>query len=181
LSYLGAAVALLGVLWLVMLVLMFALMRRMRELQERVAKLPRQQPGPPRLPVGAQVADFASPTADGGSVSLAELTAARSLVGFFSPNCSPCHDQVPAFAEFARTFPGGPTRVLAVITEDGGDVSDYRARLSDVASVVIEPRQGAVARAFSMAAYPMMYLVGDDGRIEAGGAAVRALTPLIPA
>ena len=120
-TYLVVAVIGLGVLSLVNLGLTVVLARRLREQGERLARQ-----APPRVarPVvgpapGTEVPEFSVSTVSGAVVSAAALRGERSLIGFFTPGCAPCHDQVPAFIELARDMPGGPGHVLAVISDGG--------------------------------------------------------------
>ncbi len=171
-SYLLAVVA---VLSLVNLGLMFVVIRRVREHGERLAKLPRHRPMLERLPAGTKVPEFTAVTVTGESRSLADLAGSRSLVGFFSPGCPPCHDQLPEFTKFAKTIPGGAGQVLAVVSGAEKPATAFAAGLDEEASVVIEPLKGPVAAAFSVPGMPSFYLVGADGRIEASGMAMEMI------
>jgi peroxiredoxin len=179
-SYLDAAAALLGVLCLVNLALTVTLVRRVRRQDERIAAAPRfrVQAG---LPPGTKVGDFWAVTVSGERRSLADLAGARSLVAFFSPTCGPCRKQLPEFAEFARTIPGGPSQVLAVVAGEEDQAKEFVAGLDGTASVVVEPPHGPVATAFSARGFPSFYLVGTDGRVESSGLALSVLTRPVPA
>jgi peroxiredoxin len=170
-SYLAAAVIAVSVLCVVNLALVFVVIRRVRQHGERLAKLPHTRPMP-RLPAGTKVPEFTAVTVNGESRSLADLAGSRGLVGFFSPGCRPCHNQLPEFIKFAKTVPGGAGQVLAVITGPDEPAMEFAAALDRDASVVIEPPQGPVAAAFSVQGMPSFYLVGADGRIEASGIAM---------
>ena len=179
-SYVDAAAALLGALCLVNLALTFTLVRRVRRQDERIAAAPRfrVQAG---LPPGTKVGDFTAVTVTGERRSLGDLAGARSLVAFFSPTCGPCRKQLPEFAEFARTIPGGAAQVLAVVAGDENQAAEFAAGLDGAASVVAEPAHGPVATAFSARGFPSFYLVGADGRVESSGLALSVLTNPVPA
>ena len=180
-SYLAAAVAVVGVLSVVNLVVMFALIRRVREHGERLAKLPRYRPNLPRLPAGTKVPDFSTVTIGGESRSLAGMAGSRSLVGFFSPGCHACHDQLPEFLKFAKTMAGGTSQVLAVVTGAEKPAMEFAIELDGKASVVVENLQGPAAAAFSVSGLPSFYLVDAEGRIEASGMTMETIAIPAPA
>ena len=174
--YLDVAVVLLAVLGLVNLALVLAVIRSLRR---QTAAPP--QFGPPRLPVGQKVPQFSAVTTAGEERALADLLGSRSLMGFFSPTCAPCHAQAAEFTRLAKTLPGGTRQALAVIVGDQDQAADLAPGLAEAASVVIEPRRGPVTSAFSNTGFPTFYLIGPDGRIEASGASVRMVADAVPA
>jgi peroxiredoxin len=180
-SYLTAALAGVGVLCLVNLVLTFAVIRQVRRHGEKLAVGPMFRGEMMTLPVGTKVPEFSTATISGERRRLADLTGSRSLVGFFTPGCPPCHAQLPEFSKLARTIPGGAAQVLAVIAGEEKDAAEFGAELGEVASVVIESGHGPVATAFSTYGRPSFYLVGADGRVEASGSTVRRLAHPVPA
>jgi peroxiredoxin len=177
-SFLDAAVALIGVLCLANLALVLTVIRRVGRHGEHAAALPRPHM---RLPSGTKAPAFTAMTVAGESRSLADLTGTRSLMGFFSPHCGPCRTQLPEFAELARTIPGGAAQVLAVVNAEEKEAAEFAAGLDGAASVVVESPSGPVATAFSVDSYPTFYLIGEDGRIQASAPAVRMLGAPAPA
>jgi thiol-disulfide isomerase/thioredoxin len=186
-NYLAVAVIGVGVLGLVNLLLIAAMARRLREQGEQFARqaagrMPRPVVG---LAPGTAVPEFSVTTASGAVVSAADLRGERSLIGFFTPGCEPCHAQIPAFTALARSLPGGPGHVLAVVCAagrapervPGHDASRLAAELAeaDAAQVVGEPSAGAVATALAVNGYPSFILLGADGRVEAGAHGIAGL------
>ncbi len=186
-NYLAVAVIGVGVLSLVNLWLTVAMARRLREQQEQLAgQVPQSAQRPVvGLPAGTPVPGFSVTTLSGAVVSAEDLGGERSLIGFFTPGCAPCHDQVPAFIAFARTLPGGPGHALAVVSSGGRRAT--RAREQDAeplvrelaeagaAHVVGEPSAAAVAAALAVTGYPSFILLGADGRVEAGAHGIAGL------
>jgi thiol-disulfide isomerase/thioredoxin len=166
--YLAAAVAVVGLLCLVDLVLTFGVIRRLREHTKQLSNLPQGMVSPLGVAVGEAPGDFTASSTTGETLSRAQLTG-PTLVGFFSPGCEPCAAELPRFVERARTMPGGAQQVLAVVDGGAGDVSEYREHLDQVARVVVEPHGGPLQTAFRLAAYPTIYLLGDDGTVVASG------------
>jgi thiol-disulfide isomerase/thioredoxin len=184
---LAVAVAGVGALSLVNLWLVIALARKLRSHEEQVARRPSGQRPVVGLPPGTQVPDFTLTTVAGDTVSATGLRGQRTVIGFFSPGCEPCHDQIPAFTAFAQTLPGGPDRALAVISGrlggargQGGDgaANDLARQLADVAHVVREPSAGTAAAALAVSGFPSFILLDADGRVEAGAHAIAGLVSL---
>ena len=176
-SLLDVAVVLLAVLGLVNLALVLTVIHRLRT---GTTSEPAHF-GPPQLPVGSKAPEFSAVTTVGQPRSLADLLGSRSLVGFFSPGCHPCHAQLPEFARVAKTIPGGASQVLAVVVGEAGDAAEFAVGLDGAAAVVVESRHGPLADAFSAKAFPSMYLIGSDGRIEASGVSMQMLADAVPA
>ncbi len=184
-TYLTVAVVGVGVLGLVNLWLTVAMARRLREQGERLARqAPQRMPRPAAgLPPGTPVPGFSVTTASGAVVSAEDLRGERSLIGFFTPGCAPCHDQVPAFLALARSLPGGPGHVLAVVSDRGraaasgpeADVGRLAGDLAEAAQMVRGPSAGVVATALEVTGYPSFIVLGADGRVEAGAHAIAGL------
>jgi peroxiredoxin len=129
---------------------------------------------------------FSADTTSGGAVSLAGLRGSRALVGFFDPGCAPCHEQVPEFVELAKTLPGGPSQVLAVVSGRPDQAAEFAARLDGVASVVLENsedgRMGPVAHSFSVFGWPSFYLLDASGTVESSAPSISMLlAPVVAA
>lgn len=136
-----------------------------------------------RLPPGARIPDFAATTLTGQQVTLASLTGARSLVGFFAAGCRPCHEQLPEFAEHARRF-AGAEHVLAVVAGPGDDASmgTFASTLAGIAAVASEPLQGGSAqKAFSVPGFPSYYVLDEQGLVESSAPAAALLAEALQA
>jgi peroxiredoxin len=176
----SVAVAFLGILCLVNLGLLFAVVRKVRVLGERVDRMP-PIGAAALLPVGSKAPEFTAVTTAGQSRSLADLAGSRAVLGFFSPGCEPCRAQLPEFIEFAKALPGGPGQALGVVLGQSEAADALAAELGGATAVVITPRQGPLATAFSVRGTPAFYLISPDGQIEARSMAVRALAATVPA
>ena len=88
--------------------------------------------------------------------------------------------ELPEFIKYARGVPGGAAQVLTVLTGDKAEVAEFSEALEGVASITVEPRQGPVARAFSVSGYPTFYLLDENGVIQASGAAAGTVGALVP-
>ncbi|MEO3890712.1 thioredoxin domain-containing protein [Nonomuraea sp. B5E05] len=167
---LWAAVVVLAVLCALNLALGLGIIRRLREHTERLNGLYEQAGGapPPSLLPGETVAEFEAGHALRG----------RTLVGFFSPSCSPCTELAPKFAELASTMPR--EQVIAVIAGLRDETGPMRELLEPVAMVdTAGPDGGSMAKAFKVAAFPRVFLIDDSRTVLATGhdlADVLALT-----
>ncbi|MEV5556871.1 redoxin domain-containing protein [Nonomuraea wenchangensis] len=166
-SYLVVAVVLVGALCAVNLLLTLAVIRRLRE---HSAQLAADRPTrPPLVAAGTALPGFTSAATDGTTVSRDFFTG-PTLVGMFSTTCSACHERLPEFTTRAESL--GPGRALAVVVDEKEDAGAFAAALAPVATVVVEPPDGPLGRAFQVSFFPAFYLV--DGRAVITAA---ALTP----
>jgi len=157
-GFLITAVVLLTGLGIVNLLLLLAVIRRLREHAER---LDASSTAPAELLApGAAVPPVTAITTDGRPLTDADLRG--TLVGFFSPTCRHCRTQRPLFIERADAEPA-----IAVVVDDGtADVAGDVDALTPVARVVVCGPDDPLPRAFSVHAYPALFLVGDDGAIR---------------
>lgn len=180
-AYLAATAGIAGVFCSANLLLTFLLIRRVNGHSER---LPRRRSGAAGLiplPAGQPVPVLKVPTISGGTYSLGGTEGDRSLVAFLAPGCAACHEQLPELREYARTIPGGAARVLAVVlTHDRNTAGQFARELTEWASVTLESPHGTAQKAFSVSRFPTFYTLAGDGKIEAGGLAVRHLTAVRP-
>jgi thiol-disulfide isomerase/thioredoxin len=159
-TLLAVAVALVGALCLIDLVLTLGVVRRLRDHSTRLSTLTGFEPeGETLRGPGGAVDPFTAEDVHGTPVSLDDL-AQPTLVGFFSPNCPACEEKLPSFLDYAKAFPGGKDRTLAVVAGESGGVR-YRSALAEVATVVVEPEFGPVQKAFGTRSYPAFLVVVD--------------------
>src|SRR4051794_33743615 len=156
--FLVTAVVLVGVLGLLNLLLTSGVIRRLREHTELLSK--RGDGGGPDLMSrpGTTVGPFAATTVDGETVSRDALLD-DTLVGFFTPNCKPCIEQLPRFVAAARALPHGYRQALAVVVGTAEQATEYASQLRSVAQVVVEDGQGDVTGAFAVRGYPAVCTV----------------------
>ncbi len=166
-SYLIAAVVVVGVLCLLNLLLMYGVIRRLREHTKLLAQRPA---GMPDIIAGAgsTVGTFTASTVDGDSLNVDDL-ATGTMVGFFSPGCSACVEQLPRFVDAAAAHPGGQDRVLAVVIGSEDGATEYVSSLSPKARVVVEPHGSEIEKAFAVRGYPGFALVGAGGVVTVSG------------
>ena len=166
-AYLTAAVVLVGVLCVLNLLLTYGVIRRLREHNELLAQRPAAVPELIAAP-GSAVGTFIASTVEGDSLNADEL-APGTMVGFFSPGCSACVEQLPRFVDAAAAHPGGQDRVLAVVVGSEDGASEYVSPLSPKARVVVESHGSAIGKAFAVKGYPAFALVGAGGVVAASG------------
>lgn len=162
--YLIAIVALVGTIGALNLLLTLGVIRRLREHAELLAKGGEGRRELPAIAVGERVGDFRAVTEDGTEIS-AERLSDGAVVAFLSPDCRPCREKVPAFVEYARTVPGGPDQVLAVVVDAAGDGSLFADALGDVARIVVETPDGPLSDAFQVRGYPTVLRVARRGEV----------------
>ncbi|MEN3535231.1 hypothetical protein AAH991_08995 [Microbispora sp. ZYX-F-249] len=179
--YLVTLVVLVGVLCLVNLVLIVGVIRRLREHGEALAdRSAQEQNRRAILPEGEVAEPFETVSTDGSVVSRDRLEQ-PTLVGFFSPGCTACHEALPDFLALAARFPGGPEQVLAVILDENGELGEQREALEPVARVVVEKLGGPVSSALHVRALPSFGLVGPGGRVMSSGLRLEQVLTTAPA
>lgn len=162
-SFLAAAVVLVGLLCLFNLVLTFGVIRRLRSHDERLADV---AGAPPVLGVGEHIGEFTTTTVDGESLSREQLDT-ETVVAFFSPDCNPCRTKLPKFVEYARALPGGRAQAVATVVGSATEAAEFVEQLSPVARVVVEEPDEAMSTAFHVRSFPTLLRVepADDGRL----------------
>lgn len=185
-----AAVVVVGLLCLANLLFLFGVIRRLREHTSLLAEhgigavLVAGTGSVRKLPPGHEVAAlpgsvvpaYSTTTVDGEHIA-GGGPEAPTLVGVFSPGCSACTEQLPAFLEFAGRHRGGRDRVLAVVsgdTSDAGDQPAYVDQLRPVARLVVGEPATAVTEALQVRGYPAFALI-EDGVVRASGFQVAEL------
>ncbi|WP_344161016.1 hypothetical protein [Nocardiopsis rhodophaea] len=153
------------------------MIKRLREHTEALSNLS----GRGSLGPGEEVGTFTTATVDGETLTRDALVG-DTLVGFFSPSCAPCREQLPKFVDRARQMPGGREHVLAAVVGDGAAAEHMVAELRAVARVVAErPGGGALSTAFQAVAFPAVLRVsgGDDRTPQVMDARVDLGRPLL--
>lgn len=178
-SLLSGAVVALALLVLVNLLLLTAVVRRLREHQVRLDGLHAAGPDDiEMLAAGERVGAFTAVGSHGQSITHPGSFVDRTMVGFFSPTCPPCHEQLPLFLEQGNRMP----RVLSVVLDDPLAPQARDAlleRLEAVGEVVVVQQQDPLVAAFRVSAYPAVFTVTVDGRVESSGHTVLGLAGLL--
>lgn len=161
-------VAVVGAICLLDLVLTVGVIRRLREHSTLITEMGGGQPPAPMLETGETAGAFEALSTTGEVVSRAGLSG-NTLVAVFSPDCSACKAQLPAFVRLARSFTGGRDQVVAVVAEMGGDAEPYRLELEPVARVVIEREGTGINQALQVRAFPAFGILGEGGEVKVSG------------
>lgn len=179
--YVVAALVTVGVLSLFNLVFVAAVARRLRQLSAHgpaPMPIPEELKAARMLSPGTVVPEFVANTVDGKAISRGTL-ADETLVAFLAPGCLPCEQLLPDLTRRAQAHPGGRERVLVALTAaHPEDAVRYVSRLADVAQVIVEDDRGEFSDAFRAIAFPVVYLVGEGGRVLAAGSGATALETL---
>lgn len=174
--YLSAAVVLVGALCLFNLLLCLGVVRRLREHTELLQRLAGAS-SDVAVAVGATVGAFAATTTAGRLVTRDSLDR-PTLVGFFTPGCPPCQEQVPLFVAYGARFDGA---VLAVAVGEPDETRELVRRLAGTMEVVVEPAGGPVANAFGVTGFPALCVLDPTGQVLASGTATGELPATVAA
>ncbi|MFE9355094.1 TlpA family protein disulfide reductase [Streptomyces olivaceoviridis] len=170
-SYLIAAVVLVGALCMLDLLLTVGLIRRLRAQQApRTSADGLADEG--MLPPGAIVGAFETRTVDDRPLHSRDLDTGTVVV-FLSPGCPPCHAQLPqVVAALGAAATDGAVAVVAGGRDGDAETEQMLKELRPVARVVHEPVTGPITEAFAARAFPVMCRVrtaGDVLVVEAVG------------
>ena len=162
-------VVLLSILCLLSLLLNFGVIRRLRALEGRIDQLAAGSPdaGPARqlyLDAGGSVPEVSFTDVTGRVHSTSTLGPA--VYGFFSPQCSSCHERLPEFLAYAGQQSGS---VVSVIVRDGGDTEHLIQVLGEVGMVVVEDVDDPLTAAFQISAFPVFAIVDSGGIVRSSG------------
>jgi thiol-disulfide isomerase/thioredoxin len=181
---LTVAVVFLGLLCLLNLVLTIGLISQLRTQREKLALVNGQRTAV--ISPGSAIGEFSARSMDGARLRRESLRGG-GLVGFFSLNCPRCEDEVPKFAAYARSLPGGAEQAIAVVVGDDPRFADTAERfvstLSPAVTVVREPdTRTPICEAFQVRAFPtMVRLAADaDGRFTVAENSLDLTVPLAP-
>lgn len=160
-SYLTTAVVIFGLATAINLLLTMAIVRRMRHYEERFVDQPKR---PPFIQTGTVLPEFAAKSSTGSSVNRDFFTE-PTLVGAFSTSCPACRDQLPAFAALANERFAG--HALAIVSGDPKKFADLAAGVTSAVTLVTEPADGPLRKAFQVKSVPTFFLVNEDATIIA--------------
>jgi hypothetical protein len=139
--------------------LLIAVVRRLRYQSELLSEVERQGVPAYALRQGDTVGDFLAYDTRGRSLT-ADVPQA-TLVGFFSPVCASCRRERAQFRAAAVRWPGGPARVIAVVTGPGSSAR-FLARLEPVARIVVDADE-TMRHAFDIKGFPAMFVLTESG------------------
>ncbi|WET76526.1 TlpA disulfide reductase family protein [Amycolatopsis sp. QT-25] len=174
--YLTAGLILVGLIGVTNLLFTFGVIRRLREHTTLLARGVGSEPMLVMRAAGEFTDDFTVTTVDGDQVGR-DLVTKRTLVGFFTPTCPSCREQLPDFTAFAEGWSGGRRQVLAVVvsSDDAAAVPIVEA-LMPVARVVREDDGGVLTSAFGVRGFPAFAVLDAGGALHVSGSALAAVS-----
>jgi cytochrome c biogenesis protein CcmG, thiol:disulfide interchange protein DsbE len=119
--------------------------------------------------VGRRAPDFAAPTLEGETVSLASLRGEVVLLNVWATWCFPCIREMPSLDALQRDFAGAGLRVVGVSIDGAtatGDILEFVAE-HDLSLTVLHDPEQRVTRVFSTRGVPETWLIGRDGELLA--------------
>jgi peroxiredoxin len=121
-------------------------------------------PGTARL--GGPAPDFSLPTADGGTVRLADLKGKPVLINFWATWCQPCREEMPAMQELYEQYRDRGLVILAVDMEE--DLRPVRRWIDQggYTFTFLLDGEGEQVKRYNINASPTSYFVARDGVIR---------------
>jgi cytochrome c biogenesis protein CcmG, thiol:disulfide interchange protein DsbE len=119
------------------------------------------------LQPGDAAPDFAAPTLDGDTISLASLRGEAVMLNIWATWCTPCREEMPLLEALHRELAADGLRVVGVSIDASGMASDinYFLDAHDVTFMILHDPAERVMRLFRARAVPETYLIDRDGRI----------------
>ena len=105
---------------------------------------------------------------DGSAVDLASLRGRPVIVNFWASWCPPCREEFPLFAERQATLgPSDGLQIIGVLYKDEPELAQQF--LTDIGATwpTIDDPDGALAKAYRIAAPPQTYFIDKDGVLQA--------------
>ncbi len=162
------------------IILTMGIVRRLREMnaKERTVTAPKGDMPSVMRTEGEQVEAFEGVTVRNEPVSEQFLSVGPVLTGVFAYGCSSCHERIPEFISLIKSQGFDRDRVLVILVGKHADFTEELPLLDPIATVIVEGRQGPVARALGVKAYPALAVIGADGMVRTSGPGVESLTPV---
>ncbi|MBO2445928.1 redoxin domain-containing protein [Actinomadura barringtoniae] len=179
-TFLSAGLMACSLVCVLNLLLIFGVIRRLRQQGELLEgeQFFRTQPArTPTVAVGTSPGVFSATTTTEKKVSSETLSngGGRTIVAFFSTDCTVCTLAVSEFAEEVARLRFDVDRTIAVVIGTEEDATSLVGQLEPVASVVVEPFTGPMASAFALHGVPGMCLLDPSGVVVATGRGVDEL------
>lgn len=167
-SALVTVVVLLALVCVFNTALNLALVRRLRYHAELLAGVDERGVPAQALPRGAVVGDrLGHDLVDGD---------ADTLVAFFSPTCDRCRRDRKIFGRVAARWPGGPDRVVAVVSGPSASAA-FLTGAAPAARVVVDTDE-SLRHAFGIRHFPALFVVAPGGRLTWTGMHAHAVPGL---
>lgn len=116
------------------------------------------------LPGGTTAPAFRLPQLDGDELSLDSYRGRRVLLVFSAPWCEPCSELAPQLETLHRTSPD-----VGIVMISRGGVEENRAKVREYGLTfpVVLQRELGISFAYGIFAWPVAYLVDEQGVIAA--------------
>lgn len=118
-----------------------------------------------------QAADFALPSLDGSTVSLADFKGKKKVVvSFWASWCGPCRMELPALAKFYRKYhkDSSDFEFLAISVDDDREAAESYAHSEKLPFPVLLDPTGKAERAYSVDAIPSLFIIDSKGKVIYG-------------
>jgi peroxiredoxin len=120
------------------------------------------------LKEGHPAPDFQTTTIDDRSIRLADYKGKALLLYFWADWCGPCHSEAPRLAEIDSTWSDRGLQILGITTDEESTIEAFTSEHGQSWPQISEGFDGAVHRAYRVAAYPTKYLVDPRGNLLCG-------------
>lgn len=122
---------------------------------------------PPSGAVGSQAPDYAAPTLDGDTISLAELRGNAVLLNVWATWCPPCRREMPDLQALHEEFGGAGLRVVGVSIDAAGADEMVREFLEDygITYTILRDPADRITSLFPAPGVPNTILIDAEGKV----------------
>lgn len=119
------------------------------------------------LRAGDQAPEYAAPSLDGDTISLASLRGSAVMLNVWATWCAPCREEMPGLQALHERFSGDGLRVIGVSVDNRGAeraIREFADGLGITFTLLHDPAD-LVARRFRTTGVPETFLIDAGGRI----------------
>ena len=118
-------------------------------------------------PPGTRPPEFSGSTADGQTLSLADLRGRVVLLNFWVTYCYLCKREMPEFEHLHRDFAPQGLSVVAINAHDGRLAIQWYAEDAGLTFPLVLDPEVTISASYGAIAFPTTFLIGRDGRAVA--------------
>jgi len=118
-----------------------------------------------RLEPGIEAADFALPTLDGQTVTLAGLRGRVIIMEFWATWCGPCRFSLPSLEVIAKRYADRGVAVLLINEGEPADVvRAWSGKRFPTCAILLDASQ-AIGTLYDVQGIPQLFVVDPEGRL----------------
>lgn len=119
------------------------------------------------IQAGDPAPEYAAPTLDGDTLSLAALRGEAVMLNVWATWCTPCREEMPLLEALHKEYGAQGLRIVGVSVDAAGMTRDIRRFVDehDLTFTILHDPADRVTRTFRARAVPETYLIDREGRV----------------